>query len=502
MTKINLTGNEARNRVIKGAEYLSNSVASTLGPFGQNFLLEKSNKSTNDGYTISAELAPTLEDEFERRGALALHEVASKTNDEAGDATTSSMVLAGAIVKEAVRLLPNDKSLVAKKKPSEISKMIEESKKNVIEKLEASAIPVESEEELIQSARVSVEDEELAQLIGSTQWNIGKDGVIMVEEVLDTKSSIDIVKGIHLDNGMGAPIMINDEQDQSLNIWDTPILLTNYTIGVEELTAIKQSVIDPLVLEGKKVLTIIARAFTADAIKLCQETGQKGFPIFPINAPYTYQGEVMRDLAAVTGAKYYDTEESRLEDLTKEDIGFASKLVARRFDAIVTGTEDGNLEAIATRVAQLQKRLEGSLSDFERNMVEARIAQFKGGFAILKVGAETVFERKYKKDKCDDAVNSVRNALRGGTVKGAGLAFKEISDTLEEDDILKRPLQSIYNQIISSAPEGFQIEEWVKDPVITLKAALINACSISGMFASIGGVVTSKDKKECTHNQE
>lgn len=499
-TKISITGLEARNKVIKGADYLANTVKSTLGPYGMNVLLEKGNRATNDGYTISAELAGTLEDEFERRGALALHEVSSKTNDEVGDATSTSEALAQAIMAEAVRLLPNDKTLVAKNKPSEIVKKISESRDRVIESLKGSKKLVETEEELIASARVSVEDEELATLIGGTQWSIGPDGFILVEEVLDPSCSIEIIKGIRIDSGFGAPIMLNNEKDQSLELADVNVLLTNYTIGQEELKGINASVLGPLIADKKNNLVIIARAFTPEAIQLCAESGKNGFAIFPINAPYTYQSEIMRDLEAVTGAKYYDTEESRLEDVTIGDIGFATKIMARRFDAIITGIKDDtNLlinDSIDKRVKQLEDRLTGTaLSDFERRMVQTRIAQFKGGFALLRVGAETVFERQYKKDKADDAVNSVRLALKEGTVKGGGLAFKEISESLADDDILKRPLSCIYNQIMSSAPEGFEIEDWVRDPYLTLVSALTNACSVAGAFASINGVITTKDIK-------
>lgn len=501
--KISIVGIEARNKVINGAKYLSEAVKSTLGPFGTNALLEKGNRPTNDGFTISAELAGTLQDEFERRGALALHEASSKTNDEVGDATSSAQALAQSIIDESVRFLPKEGSVMSKKKPSEVLKMIEESKNNVIEKLKETKSPVLSEEELIASARVSVEDEELAQLIGSTQWKIGKDGFILVEEVIDNKCSVELVKGIRIDNGFGAPIMLTNERDQSLELVEVSVLLTNYVIGEAELKGLNDHVFKPLATQKKNAIAVIARAFTPEAIQLCMQSAKEGFNIFPINAPYVYQGEIMRDLAAITGATYFDNEESRLEDMRIEHIGFASKIAARRFDAIITGIQDDTgilaSEAVTKRIAQLDERLQGQLSDFERKMVQTRIAQFQGGFAILKVGADTVFERKYKKDKADDAVNSVRLALQEGTVKGGGLAFKEISDKLPEDDILKRPLLSIYNQIMDSAPEGFVIEDWVRDPYLALVSALTNACSVAGQFGTINTVITTRDKKECEH---
>ena len=503
--KISIVGIKAREKVIKGADYLADAVKSTIGPFGSNVLLEKGNRATNDGYTISSELAGTIEDEFERRGALALHEACSKTNDEVGDATSSSECLAQASILDSVKLLPNEKSLVAKKKPSEILKMIEISKLNVIEKLKEVKKPIETEKELIEAARVSVENEELSELIGKAQWKIGKDGFIEAEEVNDPTSSIQLVKGIRIDNGFGTLLMITNPGEQSLELSDASILLTNATFHKQDLMNLKPAV-DQLILSKKNKLIVIARAFDSEAIQFCMDSTAKGFCLAPINAPYVNQAEIMKDIAAITGATYYDTEERDIKDLDIKDIGFATKLTARRFDAIITGTEDNPLiaDSVQGRIKELETKLNGNaVSDFEKKGLQARIAQFQGGFAILKVGAETPFQRKYLKDKADDGVNTVRLALQEGTVKGGGLAFKEISETLVEDDILKRPLLSIYNQIITSAPSGFEIEDWVRDSFITLVSALTNACSVAGMFASINGIVTSADPKvcSCSNNQ-
>jgi chaperonin GroEL len=497
MKKISIVGIEARNKIIKGADYVADAVKSTLGPYGLNALLEKGNRPTNDGYTISSEIAPTLENEFERRGALALHEASSKTNDEVGDATSTAEALAQAIMKEAIKLLPNEKSLIAKKKPSEILKMIEDSKNNVIEQLKKSKTLITNEEELIAAAKVSVEDDVLAKIIGQAQWKIGKYGFITTEEVNDPTSSIQIVKGIRIDNGFGTPMVVTNPAEQSLELNDASVLLTNYTIGKEELVKFRV-IFNELVLQKKINLILIARAFTSEAIQLCMDSMKAGFAVYPINAPYVYQGEIMRDLAAITGATYYDNEETRIDDLTIKDIGFCTKLVARRFDAIITGVENNPLiaDSIQQRIKQLEEKLNGNaVSDFEKKGIQARIAQFTGGFAILKVGSETPFQRKYLKDKADDAVNTVRLALQEGTVKGGGLAFKEISDMLADDDILKRPLLCIYNQIMSSAPDGFVIEDWVRDSYLTLVSALKNACSVAGQFCSINVVITTEDKK-------
>jgi len=496
--KISITGISARESAFKGLEYVAKAILSTVGPYGLNFLLEKGRKTTNDGYTISAELSGTLDNEFERLSAQVAHEASAKTNDMVGDATSTAWGLNYHIAKEASRYLPNKDTIKAKKTHSELARMINKEKDFVIKELESMATPVTSKEDLIKSALVSVEDQDLAEMLGSMQWELGPEGRIVAEEVNDTKCSIEKVRGIKLDNGFGATHLITNPEKQSLELNEIPILLTNYTIGLPELEIFKESVFKPLISQKKMGVVMVARAFTSDAIKRCQESASAGFAIFPINAPYTDQREVMRDIEAVVGGRYIDSEECSLEDIIISDIGFCKRLEARQTDGIITGTDNEQAEArVAKRVENLKKKVIGSQSDFEKRMLEERIAQLTNGFAILKVGSRSVSNRKRLKDKADDAVHSVRLALKGGTVKGGGLAFKEISDKMEEGTILKRPLLCVYNAIMESAPEDFVIEDWVRDPFITLKTALENSVDFDIGFISINGIITTKDKKEC-----
>lgn len=496
--KISIVGIPARDKVLKGATYIADAVRSTIGPFGLNALMEKGGKVTNDGYTISAALIETVKNEFEREGAKRIHEASSKTNDQVGDATSTAEVLAIEITKEAMRYLPHEKSLTSKKTPAEVKRMINEAKEQVLTKLEESVVKIESKEELVKSALVSVEDEDIAELLGNTQWELGADGIIVAEEVNDIKSSIEKVKGIRLDNGFSATYMVTNPEKGTLEISNMPIMMTNYTIGVEEMAKLKDRVITPLLNKKQPGMVIIARAFTPDAIKLCGETSNAGFVICPINAPYTDQAEIMRDIETVVGGRYIDTEESNLDDIFITDIGFCKRLVAGRWDSIVTGVDDEHSEErIAKRIEVLKKKLEGEQSDFGKKMIEGRLAQLTNGFAILKVGAVSLIERKRLKDKCDDAVNAVRLALKGGTVKGAGLAFKEISDSLDETNILKRPLTAINDQIMSSAPEGFEVEDWVRDPFLVLKSALTNACDVASALATTNIVIATENPKDC-----
>jgi chaperonin GroEL len=500
MAKISLTGLQARDAALRGAEYLSNTIKSTIGPHGSNALLEKGNKITNDGYTISAELVGTIENEFERRGATILHEASAKTNDTVGDATSTASVLAYEITKEATRYLASEKSLVAKKTPSEVLKMIEEGKNEVIDKL--AVTPMNSKEELIKSAQVSVEDEKIAELLGSTQWELGPEGIIIAEEVNETECSIERVRGLRLDNGFGTSHVVTNPERQSLELSDMHVLMTNYTIDIKELMDLKKSIFD-LMVSGKKLgIVIIARAFTSEAIKACMESLKTGFAIFPVNAPYVYQSEIMHDMEAVLGGRYIDNEESRLEDIHINDIGFCKRFIARQFDAVVTGVDDEKaLERSKRRVETIKAKLAGEQSDFQKKFLESRIAQLTNGFALLKVGSTSVVDRKRLKDKCDDAVHSVRLALKGGTVKGGGLAFKEIADTLDDSNILKRPIQAIYNQIISSAPADYVIPEWVRDPYLTLVSALTNACATASVLSNVGSIICEENPYKCNCNK-
>lgn len=498
--QISLTGSSARDKAVKGVEYVGKAIRSTMGPFGQNFLLQKGNKSTNDGFLISTELVNAIKDEFERRGALIAQEASAKTNEQVQDATSTAWALTEAILKEGVRFLPSDTRISSKHTASEIINMISTAKEEVLKELEARTTPIVSVEELVKSALVSSEDEHIAKLLGELQWELGPEGVILAEETNDSFSSVEKVNGIRIDSGFGTSMMISNPENQSLELKDTSIFLTNYTISEEQLQLLKESVINPLKNQKKLGLILVARAFTSEAIKFCMESLQTGFPVFPVNAPYTNQTEVMKDIAAVTGARHIDIEASRLEDAHISDVGFAKRFTARLFDAVIAGEE--NPERTSKRVEELRLKLTGSQSTFDKKMIESRIAQLSNGFGILKVGSPSLANQKRLKDKADDAVGAVRLALKGGTVKGGGLAFKEISDSLPEGNILKRPLTCVYDQITSSAPEGWIIPDWCRDPFLVLKSALENACDVAQVLCNVSGQVVEKNKREPKEDEE
>ena len=479
MERILITGEEARTKVREGVLKAAAAVSDTLGPFGNNALIEHGTRITNDGAKILKEI--TLEDEVEDLGLRKLKEAVAKSNDAVGDGSTTITTLAAAILKEGKR------NITGRTTTADFLQKIQNERAEVNAQLETMATPIESEEDLIKSAIVSVDNEELGRIIGSAQWSLGKDGYLMPEETGDKTTTVEMVKGIRIDNGLPMIQIANNAEKEALEVEDTRVILTDHTL--QDLTPL-QEILNQLLKTKCYKVVIIARGFAEAALKDCATNIQAGFQVFPVNAPYTDSREVMLDIAALTGAKFMDAEQYSLDNMLLSDVGHASKIFARRFDAIITGAQD-----TTARVETLKEKLKGSLSDFEERSIKARIAQLSGGFGIVKVGAESETERKRVFDKVEDAVHAVRAAFQEGTVPGAGLAFKEIAEKLPEGSILKNPLNSIHLQVMANAPEDYTIEPWVRDPVKVLKVALEQACSVGGNLATISSVITTKKEK-------
>lgn len=491
MRKIIKKGIQARDELAKGAKFLSDAVSQTLGPYGSNWFLDKGKKITNDGVTIAKEIE--LDDEIQNLGVKAVREAALKTNDEAGDGTTTATLLTYSIYQSTVPYLAKE-GVLGRLTPAEVVRKIETEKNQVLATLMDSATPIISEEQLVNSATVSVEDPELGKLIGKTQWELGKDGFIIAEPTMEKTSSVERVSGIRIDNGFGTSQVVTNLEKHTCEVEDTKVLLTTYTIKDIHDWQKLMVLIEMLAKAGHRRLVVVARAWTDETINYCLQNISKGtVKVYPFNAPYVDMQERMKDLAAVTGATFCDSETMTLEDLQVSDIGYAKKVVGRRYEAFITGpTDEKTQERVDNRVKDLEAKLSGSASDFEVKGWKERIAQLRNGFAILSVGSPSEIERKRLFDKCEDGVNAVRAALQEGTVKGAGLAFKEISDALPDDYILKRPLRAVYEQITSSAPADFVIEDWVRDPVKVLRVALTNACAAAGALATAGGAIAEK----------
>lgn len=489
------TGTEARESLARGAEYLAKAVGSTFGPFGQNFFLDKKNTVTNDGVSIAREIH--LPDEIENRGAAAMREASVKTVEEVGDGTSTAPMLAYAIYDVASKYLAKE-GVLGKKPASEVVRQIEEERKEITEKLIASATPIETEEQLINSAIVSTEDKELGTLIGKAQFALGKDGYLLAEETAERFSSVEVVKGIRIDNGFGTSQIVNNIEKQTLEVENTRIVLTSYSIKSLADWQKVMKVCDVIAKTGSTTVVIVARAWTDETINYCLQNINNGMmKIYPLNAPYVDMQERFKDMAAITGATFYDSESYRLEDMQISDVGYAKKVVARLYDAIIAGKDDGEtIDRVEKRVQELKDKFTGSQSEFEKKNLTERMAQLSNGFGIVKIGSPSDMERKRLFDKAEDAVNAVRAAFQEGTVKGGGLAFKEISDSLPDTYLLKRPLCVLHEQITATAPKDFVIEDWVRDPVKVLRVALKNACASAASIATAGGVVTETFPKQ------
>lgn len=486
------TGIEARDELAKGAERLAVAVGSTLGPFGQNFFTDKGMKITNDGVSVAREIL--LQDEIQNLGATAVRESSIKTNDQVGDGTTTACILAYAIYKSASAYLSKS-GVIGKKTPAEIVRQIEKERLEVIEKLEKASTPILTKEDLIHSATVSVEDPDLGKLIGEAQWNLGKDGYLLAEETTEKNSSAEQIAGVRIDNGFGTSQVVNNQQKRTCEVEDTKVILTSYSIKDFSDWQKIGKIIEQIAKTGSNRIVVIARAWTDETINYCLQNLNKGaMKIYPFNAPYVDMQERMKDLAAVVGATFCDSESMTLDDLNLSDVGFSPRITGRLFDAIITGSgDDKTRERITKRVEEIKARIEGESSDFEKKNYQERIAQLENGFGVIKVGHASDLERKRLLDKCEDAVNAVRVAFQEGTCKGAGMAYKEIADTLPDTYILKRPLQSIFEQIMASAPADFVVEDWVRDPLLVLKTALTNACGAASSLATAGGAIAQKN---------
>lgn len=500
MKNIHLIGIKARDLAFSGADKVASAVEMSLGPAGQNLLMEKGNTTTNDGKKISQFLSASMENEFERRGALYQHAGSVEVEKQVKDSTSTYFTISKGIRKALLPYLPTE-AIPIGTPVSELKSRLLKEKEEVLAKLKEKSKPINSREELIQSALVSVEDKELAEMIGGTQWDLYQatgDGFIRPDETAELESSIERVSGIYMDNGFATSIMVNNPEKESLEAVNINILLTNYIIN--DLTPLTGLLVD-LKKSGKTTLAVFARAFSQESMKQISEWAMKGMAIVPINAPYMNQSQVFLDLSAVTGANYITDETKGLELINTKDIGFSKRISCGRNESFVSGSGDEG-ERVKERVKTLEKELEATNSMFYKDTLRQRIAGLKGAFAILRVGSLSPEDRKRKFDKCEDAVGAVRNALRSGTVKGAGIAFKEIADTLPDDYILKEPLQTVYRQIKNSLPEGTEIEEWVRDPYISLATALEYAIEYSVNMANILGQDVTKNPSECNHHAQ
>lgn len=512
---------DARSAMVRGVDILADTVKVTLGPKGRNVVLEKSFGSpliTNDGVTIAKEIE--LEDHFENMGAKLVSEVASKTNDIAGDGTTTATVLTQAIVREGI------KNVTAGANPIGIRRGIEAAVATAVEALKETAIPVSNKEAIAQVAAVSSRSEKVGEYISEAMEKVGNDGVITIEESKGMETELDVVEGMQFDRGYLSQYMVTDSEKMVADLDNPYILITDKKISnIQEILPLLESI-----LKTNRPLLIIADDVDGEALPTLVLNKIRGtFNVVAVKTPGfgDRRKAMLEDIAILTGGTVI-TEDLGLElkDATIEALGQASKVTVDK-DSTVIVEGSGNPEAIANRVAVIKSQIESTTSEFDKEKLQERMAKLSGGVAVIKVGAATETELKEMKLRIEDALNATRAAVEEGIVSGGGTAFVSVLDAvaaleLTGDEatgrnIVLRALEEPVRQIAlnagfegsiiidrlknSEAGTGFNAAtgEWVNmieagiiDPVKVTRSALQNAASVASLILTTEAVVANK----------
>ena len=512
---------DARSAMVRGVDILADTVKVTLGPKGRNVVLEKSFGSpliTNDGVTIAKEIE--LEDHFENMGAKLVSEVASKTNDIAGDGTTTATVLTQAIVREGI------KNVTAGANPIGIRRGIEAAVAAAVEALKNNAIPVANKEAIAQVAAVSSRSEKVGEYISEAMEKVGKDGVITIEESRGMETELEVVEGMQFDRGYLSQYMVTDSEKMVADLENPYILITDKKISnIQEILPLLESI-----LQSNRPLLIIADDVDGEALPTLVLNKIRGtFNVVAVKAPGfgDRRKAMLEDIAILTGGTVI-TEDLGLElkDATIEALGQAARVtVDKDSTVIVEGT--GNPEAISHRVAVIKSQIETTTSEFDREKLQERLAKLSGGVAVIKVGAATETELKEMKLRIEDALNATRAAVEEGIVAGGGTALVNVipavadleltGDEATGRNIVLRALEEPVRQIAHNA--GFEgsividrlknaevgtgfnaatgewvnmIEEGIIDPVKVSRSALQNAASVASLILTTEAVVANK----------
>lgn len=512
---------DARSAMVRGVDILADTVKVTLGPKGRNVVLEKSFGSpliTNDGVTIAKEIE--LEDHFENMGAKLVSEVASKTNDIAGDGTTTATVLTQAIVREGI------KNVTAGANPIGIRRGIETAVAAAVEALKNNAIPVANKEAIAQVAAVSSRSEKVGEYISEAMEKVGKDGVITIEESRGMETELEVVEGMQFDRGYLSQYMVTDSEKMVADLENPYILITDKKIAnIQEILPLLESI-----LQSNRPLLIIADDVDGEALPTLVLNKIRGtFNVVAVKAPGfgDRRKAMLEDIAILTGGTVI-TEDLGLElkDATIEALGQATRVTVDK-DSTVIVEGAGNPEAISHRVAVIKSQIETTTSEFDREKLQERLAKLSGGVAVIKVGAATETELKEMKLRIEDALNATRAAVEEGIVAGGGTALVNVipavsdleltGDEATGRNIVLRALEEPVRQIAHNA--GFEgsividrlknaevgtgfnaatgewvnmIEEGIIDPVKVSRSALQNAASVASLILTTEAVVANK----------
>jgi chaperonin GroEL len=519
---------EARNRMKKGVDILSNAVKVTLGPKGRNVVLEKkfgAPSITKDGVTVAKEIE--LEDPIENMGAQMVKEVASKTADIAGDGTTTATVLAQSIISEGLKMV------AAGSNPMDLKRGIDKAVSKVVEHLKGQSQTVGNDSSKIQQvASISANnDNEIGKLIAEAMKKVGKEGVITVEEARGTETGIEVVEGMQFDRGYISPYFVTNSEKMEAELENPYILIYDKKISnMKDILHILEKV-----AQGGRPLLIIAEDLEGEALATLVVNKLRGtIKVAAVKAPGfgDRRKEMLQDIAVLTKGIVISEEQGyKLENADLSYLGVATTVTIDKDNTTIVGGK-GKKEDITARINQIKAQIETTTSDYDKEKLQERLAKLSGGVAVLNIGAATEMEMKEKKDRVDDALHATRAAVEEGIVPGGGIAFIRAIESLEkmkgsnEDEttgiaIVRRALEEPLRQIVENAGiEGSIVVQKVKegkadygfnartevyenlykagviDPTKVTRIALENAASIAGMLLTTECVVADKPKKE------
>jgi len=525
-------GEEARRKLRAGIDIIAEAVATTLGPKGRNVAIDRKFGSptiTHDGVTVAKEIE--LEDPFENMGAQLLKEAATKTNDIAGDGTTTSTVLAHAMVKEGL------KTLAAGANPMMLKRGIEAASKKVADNLKEQAITISTKEEIANVATISAQDRQIGDLIASVMDKVGKDGVITVEESKGLEFEQEYVEGMQFDRGYISAYFITDSEHMEAVITDPHILIYDKKISAAQDML---PLLEKLVQVGKRELVIIAEDIDGEALATLVLNRLRGtLNVLAVKAPGfgDRRKAMLQDIAILTGAELISEETGRkLDTVTPKELGHAEKVVADKDNTTIVGGK-GDPKAIKGRVEQIRVEIENTTSDYDKEKLQERLAKLQGGVAIIRVGAATETEMKEKKHRVEDALSATRAAVEEGIVAGGGVALINAMATLDGlkvegydaqtgVNIVRKALEVPMRRISENAgfdgsvvvenvrqaqtkeknkKIGFDVlqEKYVDmvksgviDPAKVTRGALENATSIAAMILTTEALITDIPEKE------
>ncbi|MEO6502457.1 MAG: chaperonin GroEL [Jatrophihabitantaceae bacterium] len=521
MAKLLSFNEEARRALERGVDKLANTVKVTLGPRGRNVVLDKSYGApliTNDGVTIAREIE--LSDPFENLGAQLVKSVATKTNDVAGDGTTTATVLAQALVNSGLR------NIAAGASPGGLKRGIDLAVDAVCAALDAAATPVEGEQGIAHVGTISAQDAQIGALIGQAMTKVGNDGVITVEESNTLATELEFTEGMQFDKGYISPYFVTDMEGLVASFDDPYLLITTQKISsISDLLPVLEKVI-----QANKPLLILAEDVDGEALStLVVNAIRKTFSVVAVKAPYfgDRRKAFLQDLAIVTGAQVISPEVGlKLDQIGLEDLGSAGRVVVTK--DLTTITHGGGSQAdIEARIAQIKAEIESTDSDWDREKLQERLAKLAGGVGVIKVGASTEVELKEKKHRIEDAISATRAAVEQGIIAGGGAALVHALSSLDGlnltgdeatgvsivRDALVEPLRWIANNaghegyvVVSKVRELEQnfglnaatgkyenlLEAGIVDPVKVTKAALANAASVAGLLLSTESAIVEK----------